>query len=122
MNVTTGYAQSNNKGLFVALTMIATWLGVLLLGIFDAQPFAKIYLSDLIWIILTTWLYTGLFITAHEAMHNSVVPRSLSVNKRICQMVLFFYAGLSYEKLLQGHIAHHAHPSTTRDPDYWPYW
>lgn len=121
MITNTAYSQSKFKGLIVALTMMVTWLAVLLLGIFDAQPFAQFIWSDLIWIVITAWLYTGLFITAHEAMHNLVVPKSLLINKRICQMALLFYAGLSYKKLLQGHIAHHAHPSTTKDPDYWPY-
>ena len=121
MTTSTVYLQSKHKGVLIALTIMSTWLCVLLLGVFDAQPFATTFWGDCAWILLTTWLYTGLFITAHEAMHNLILPKSLPVNQIFGRVALFLYAGLSYNSLLRGHIDHHAHPSTEKDPDYWPF-
>jgi beta-carotene/zeaxanthin 4-ketolase len=71
-----------------------------------------------LWVCLNCWLFTGLFITAHDCMHNSVSPTNFSVNRRIGTISLLIYAGLSYDKLLDGHILHHRHVATEQDPDY----
>ena len=115
------YKQSKYKGLIIAFGIVTSWIIVITLGVTNSQPFATNPLSDFVWILLSTWLYTGVFITAHEAMHNLIVPKSLQINKLIGQVVLTLYAGLSFNKLLRGHIDHHSYPSTTSDPDFWPY-
>ena len=74
-----------------------------------------------LWVLCNTWLFTGLFITAHDAMHGVVAPTHPKLNQRIGQMALFVYAGLSYQRLRAGHILHHQYPATTNDPDYLPY-
>lgn len=45
-----------------------------------------------------TWIYTGLFITAHDAMHGSI-HRSRSLNRAIGQVCLWLYAGFDYCQL-----------------------
>ena len=64
-----------------------------------------------------TWLYTGLFITAHDGMHGSIYPLPL-VNRSIGQLCLWLYAGFDYSQLLAKHQLHHQHPASDRDPDF----
>lgn len=70
------------------------------------------------WILINCWLFTGLFITAHDCMHSSIFPGRPNVNRRIGQISLYLYAGLQYDVLLKGHILHHQHTATDLDPDY----
>lgn len=72
------------------------------------------------WILLNCWLFTGLFITAHDCMHNSVCPTNTKLNRTVGQGALLLYAGLKYAKLLEGHILHHSDTATDVDPDYHP--
>jgi beta-carotene ketolase (CrtW type) len=65
-----------------------------------------------------TFLYTGLFIIAHDAMHGAVFPKSPKINHWIGTVVLTLYGLLSYEKLLKKHWLHHRYPATEIDPDF----
>jgi beta-carotene/zeaxanthin 4-ketolase len=64
-----------------------------------------------------TWLYTGLFITAHDGMHGSIHP-SPQLNRSIGQLCLWLYAGFDYSQLLAKHQLHHQNPASDRDPDF----
>jgi beta-carotene/zeaxanthin 4-ketolase len=64
-----------------------------------------------------TWLYTGIFITAHDAMHGNVSESSL-LNRSIGQLCLWLYAGFDYSQLLAKHQLHHQYPASDRDPDF----
>jgi beta-carotene/zeaxanthin 4-ketolase len=64
-----------------------------------------------------TWLYTGLFITAHDGMHGSIHP-SQQLNRSIGQLCLWLYAGFDYSQLLAKHQLHHQYPASDRDPDF----
>ncbi len=76
------------------------------------------------------WTCTGLFITAHDAIHGTVHP-SPQINYTIGQLCMWLYAGFDYPQLQSEHHQHHRHPATDRDPDFhnghnsnfWPwYW
>lgn len=64
-----------------------------------------------------TWLYTGLFITAHDAMHGSL-HSSPRINRAIGQLCLWLYAGFDYSLLATKHHLHHQYPASNRDPDF----
>ena len=64
-----------------------------------------------------TWLYTGLFITAHDAMHGSIHP-SVKLNHAIGQICLWLYAGFDYPQLRVKHHLHHQYPASELDPDF----
>lgn len=64
-----------------------------------------------------TWLYTGLFITAHDGMHGSI-HSSPQLNRSIGQLCLWLYAGFDYSQLLSKHHLHHQYPASDRDPDF----
>jgi beta-carotene ketolase (CrtW type) len=69
-------------------------------------------------IFLQAYLYTGLFITGHEAMHGNIT-KSKTVNDNFGRLSSFLFAGLSYNKLLANHYKHHNNPGETDDPDFY---
>lgn len=68
-------------------------------------------------ILIMTHLYTGLFITSHDAMHGTV-----SRNKRINHVIGFItsllFAFNFYNKLHVKHHEHHRYVATDKDPDF----
>ena len=74
--------KKTNKGLLIAVTIIGLWgLSLTLLLMLDV---AHINIALIpIAILCQTFLYTGLFITAHDAMHGSVCPTHRRINNVI---------------------------------------
>jgi beta-carotene ketolase (CrtW type) len=71
-------------------------------------------------VLLQTFLYTGLFITAHDAMHGTV-HSSRRVNMAVGALASWLFAGMWYAKLRRNHFLHHDHPAhNSLDPDYHP--
>ena len=110
--------DSNNphKGLLIALLIIVLWFG----GLLFLMSHSVNYYNPLIYlfILLQAHLYTGLFITAHDAMHGLVSP-----NKKLNYIVGSLCAGLfmfnSYKILFPKHHLHHQYVATAQDPDYY---
>jgi beta-carotene/zeaxanthin 4-ketolase len=106
------------------------WTGFLIAGlvyIFWIGHLAFWLSSDLsqaalAWIIMAvlvqTWFYTGLFITAHDAMHGGIVPGHERLNLWVGRVAVVSYALFSFKKLLQRHGLHHSFPASERDPDF----
>ena len=65
-----------------------------------------------------TFLHTGLFITAHDAMDSSLLPQHPRINRAIGQMAVWLYAWLPYERCRTNHLDHHRHPNQPDDPDF----
>lgn len=108
-----GYA-----GLFIAMALIALWsasLVLLLLWDLKDGPYYLIPVA-MAWM---TFLYTGLFITAHDAMHNNVVHGKRKLNDIVGGISLFLYAAFDMSHLKDKHMAHHRSPATEDDPDYY---
>jgi beta-carotene/zeaxanthin 4-ketolase len=104
-----------NPGVFIALTIILAWSlslwWLLHLEVDYLSPFT--YLA----VLVQTHLYTGLFITAHDAMHG-VVSRNRRLNKAIGVLTAGLFAFNSYNRLFPRHHEHHRFVATGRDPDY----
>lgn len=104
-------------GLAIALLIINLWaLSLTFLLSVDLSSFP-------IWVIAIAmlcqmFLSTGLFITAHDAMHGSIVPQNPKINAVIGTIAVFTYGLFSYKKLLQKHWQHHHFPASERDPDF----
>ncbi|MFB9374621.1 fatty acid desaturase [Algimonas porphyrae] len=64
------------------------------------------------------WLYTGLFIVAHDTMHGSFAPRHARLNDWTGRIILFWYAGFNWDSMRKAHHQHHATPGTPEDPDF----
>jgi len=107
--------QASNYGILVALIVIAAWLvSLIFLLRWDFSwnnPF--VYLM----ILVQMHLYTGLFITAHDAMHGTV-SSSGKFNMIIGQICTALYAAFSFNKLLKKHHEHHRYVHSDQDPDY----
>lgn len=68
---------------------------------------------------LRTFLHTGLFILAHDAMHGTLIPASPRLNAVGGQLVLGLYSFLSYPFFLARHQQHHRSPARADDPDFY---
>jgi beta-carotene/zeaxanthin 4-ketolase len=110
----------NPMSIFLACLILASWAGHLWYSLTYA---AADPLSPWSWLhaVVQAYLFTGLFITAHDAMHGTVSRRA-SVNTAIGMVCCFLFAGLSYKRLLRNHRLHHAHPGEERDPDFSTRW
>jgi beta-carotene/zeaxanthin 4-ketolase len=107
---------TNGKPLMVAMTILGVW-AISLWSCIQIQigTLHPIWLFGLVgW---QTWLCTGLFITAHDAMHGSV-HSSPQLNRSIGQLCLWLYAGFDYSQLFVKHHLHHQYPASDRDPDF----
>ncbi len=111
-----------NKGLWIALSIIVLWSASLWhwlhLSIDWTSPW--VYAA----ILLQTHLYTGIFITAHDAIHGVVAPHKPKVNYVIGWLCATLFAFNNYKKLSSKHHLHHRHAASAQDPDYYdgPFW
>ncbi|MDB4929529.1 MAG: beta-carotene ketolase [Myxococcaceae bacterium] len=69
-------------------------------------------------VALRTWLHTGLFIVAHDAMHGTVAPGRPRLNAAIGTVAVGLYALFPYATLAREHRGHHANPASSEDPDF----
>ncbi|GAA4336660.1 fatty acid desaturase [Mucilaginibacter gynuensis] len=102
-------------GLFVAMLVIGSWLTSIILLMQWQVNFANPLLY--FFILLQMHLYTGLFITAHDAMHGTIAPNR-KVNNLVGYICTFLYASFWYPQLYTKHHLHHSHVHTEVDPDY----
>lgn len=104
-------------GILIALSIISAWFmhSIYLLFFFSVEfTNSMLYVH----ILLQAYLYTGLFITGHDAMHGTIA-KSKIVNTIFGWTASLLFAGLSYKKLIKNHWAHHKNPGTADDPDYY---
>lgn len=106
-------------GLAVAATVALAWALHLafLLEAAAADPRAP---ATYLHVALQAWLSTGLFITAHDAMHGVVAPGAPRLNALVGRVAAWLFAGFSYGRLVANHRRHHARPATDGDPDWHP--
>ena len=103
-------------GVAVALLILTLWAALLgwLLARYRPDWYSP---APYLLALLQTHLYTGLFITAHDAMHGVVSP-----NKRLNNALGTLAAGLFAYNWFPGqlpkHHAHHRHVGTPDDPDF----
>lgn len=105
----------SNTGVYIALTIMLLWFGVM----FFALQWPMDFTSPLTYllILVLTHLYTGLFITAHDAMHGTV-SKNLKVNHAIGHVASLLFSYNFYRRLFPKHHEHHRHVATDKDPDY----
>jgi beta-carotene ketolase (CrtW type) len=107
----------SQKGTLIAIAIISLWLTSLVV-LLSVDAFAANAWLAIPAIALQTFLYTGLFITAHDAMHGTVAPSNRRLNDIIGTAAVRLYALFSYKKLHEKHWEHHKHPASQDDPDY----
>jgi len=107
--------QPDHTGVFIGITLIGLWIISTYLCVSGERLPALWLIVPLM--LLQTHLYTGLFITAHDAMHGLVAPNRW-LNDAIGWLAAILFAFNWYGKLLPKHHAHHRHVVTETDPDY----
>ncbi len=114
-NLTSSKTQIGLKGIVIAFGVISAWFISLiyLLGIEINWSNPLIYLA----ILLQMHLYTGLFITAHDAMHGLVSSNKI-VNNVIGAFAALLFSFNFYWKLFPKHHEHHRFVASEKDPDY----
>jgi beta-carotene ketolase (CrtW type) len=104
-------------GIIMAFIIIGLWASSLLFLLnLDVSQMPELWI--LLAILWQTFLYTGLFITAHDAMHGVVFPQNHKINNLIGSIAVFLYGLFSYKNLLKKHWLHHHHPASELDPDF----
>ena len=103
------------KGIVIAITIIFSWV----LSLIWLLNFTVDYSNPILYlgILIQTHLYTGLFITAHDAMHG-VVSRNRKANHFIGWLTSILFSFNFYWKLFPNHHKHHKHVATDGDPDF----
>ncbi|MEM1349618.1 MAG: fatty acid desaturase [Myxococcota bacterium] len=101
-------------GVTAASTILGLWALSLLVLLTQPLP---------VWawpagVALQTFLYTGLFITAHDSMHGTVFPASSTINDAFGRLAATLYALFSFTSMREEHWKHHDHVATEDDPDF----
>lgn len=102
-------------GVWIALLVIGAWLTSTILLMQWQVSFTNPLLY--VFVLVQMHLYTGLFITAHDAMHGTV-SRNKTINNLVGYSTTFFYAAFWYPVLYKKHHKHHSHVHSDEDPDY----
>lgn len=109
--------SGSRAGLVIAVAVVSAWAVHLVwrlsVGLTGPVDWVAAFLVQ-------TYLCTGLFITAHDAMHGTVAPAHPRLNNAIGALCLFLYAGFNnYEKMRRFHHEHHRVPGVVdEDPDF----
>ncbi len=107
--------QSLQLGALIGIS----WLVTLVIGLrLDLDQMHPLVITA--WVLVRSFLHTGLFILAHDAIHNSLVPGHGLINQRIGRLCLWLYAGLNYDVCKRNHHRHHLMPESEADPDFCP--
>lgn len=107
------------KGIAIAVSIFAAWGGHLAFTLTGNNALTLHPVQILAHVLVQMFLYTGLFITAHDAMHGAVCRHYRGLNGVIGVAAVRLYALFSYKKLWIKHWEHHRHVATPEsDPDY----
>jgi beta-carotene/zeaxanthin 4-ketolase len=107
-------------------TMISATLGALIYGSWLVLHIYCVWFLEAgkhpVWAVAVqaplVWLSVGVFVLAHDCMHNSFAPLRPKVNEVVGNICLLSFMGFSYHKMLTAHKAHHRHVGTDQDPDF----
>jgi len=116
MKHVTTYPQRPTSLVLVTL-LLSVWMFVHIYSVFFHDMAGNIFVTAGL-ILCQCWLYTGLFICAHDAMHGTLAPENSRLNDTLGTAILFYYAGFSFQKMRAAHMDHHAFPGTDKDPDF----
>lgn len=103
------------RGAVIATVIVSCWFLNLYFAFRSNVDFASLQTYFLI--LLQAHLFTGLFITAHDAMHGTV-SRNSRINGFFGQLCSFLYAFFYLPKLTRLHHLHHKDVVGEDDPDY----
>jgi beta-carotene ketolase (CrtW type) len=102
-------------GILAAILVLLAWTAHLCAWLLLPLPWTWAPLG----VAVQAFLHTGLFITAHDAMHGTVAPRHPRVNDALGRVAVGLFAAFSFDALRPAHHRHHATPGAVGDdPDF----
>ncbi|HEY9195161.1 MAG TPA: fatty acid desaturase, partial [Mucilaginibacter sp.] len=107
--------KPSNIGLLVAFIITGCWATSIILLMRWHFSFSNPLVYVLV--LVQMHLYTGLFITAHDAMHGTISPVR-RLNNFVGYLCTLLYASFWYPQLYTKHHLHHSHVHGDEDPDY----
>lgn len=107
---------TDSTGAVLAALIILGWILSLAGCLIEAGSLSNLWIVGAL--LGRTFLHTGLFIVAHDAMHGSLLPANIGLNHRVGRLALGLYGCLDYDHCLSNHQRHHASPAGSEDPDY----
>lgn len=117
MNTVSKTEKPFNLGLLYAAIIFGAWACIHVYSVFFHTLSAPLW-QTIGLIAFQCWLYTGMFIVAHDTMHGSLVPGNEKLNAVIGTFILFVYAGFNWRKMRDAHHDHHNFSGTEKDPDF----
>lgn len=114
--ITLMFKSNKNVGILIAIIIITLWLVCVSIGLSNTiKPFS---ILGLLLSLVITHLYTGVFITAHDAMHGTVAPNHRKVNQLIGVVSTTLFAFNRFSQMKKKHYLHHRYVAEEKDPDY----
>ena len=107
-----------DPGLWRAISILGLWAAALAASLWTIPLNKTTWLLLVLLAPLQSFLNVGLFITAHDAMHGTLLPRHPLWNERLGRACVWLYALFSYDRLKRFHFEHHSHPASSTDPDF----
>lgn len=108
-------SKQSYTGVLIALIVIFSWsFSIIFLMKWEIKFDNLLFYF---FILLQMHLFTGLFITAHDAMHGTV-STNRRLNNAIGQICTALYACFPFKVLNAKHHEHHRYVHTDKDPDY----
>jgi len=108
--------EIGNRGILIAASILLLWLAAFIFAL--TQPLAELGFWTIPLVLLLTQLFTGVFITAHDAIHGVVYPANKKFNRVIGVFCASVFAFNSYDLMYANHHAHHKNTLGNDDPDF----
>ena len=107
------------RSVWIALLVFGAWALSLVPAMLMPLSWAPAHVAgSLALIVVRTFLCTGIFITAHDAMHGLVAPGRPRLNDALGALCTRAYAWFSFRVLRDAHHRHHDTPARDGDPDW----
>lgn len=113
--------RESYTSVFIAALIVLSWLLTAYGSLFVLPNVKEMAIASVVGVIaVRSFLHTGLFILAHDAMHGTLMPAYPTVNDWIGRIALGMYSFLSFEQMRECHHQHHRTPARSTDPDFYP--
>ncbi|MEL6492429.1 MAG: fatty acid desaturase [Cyanobacteria bacterium J06621_3] len=120
-SVSAALAKESFVSVSVAFIIVSLWLLSAYGSLFILPDARELSVAGALAVIAgRSFVHTGLFILAHDAMHGTLAPAYPRLNDRLGQLILGIYSFLSFEKMQAAHHQHHRTPAQASDPDFYP--
>ena len=104
----------------LATFILLMWLTTVYASLFILPDARTLPIVGVLGVVVgRSFLHTGLFIVAHDAMHGSLAPAYPRLNDQLGQIILWVYSFLSFDTMQACHHQHHRTPAQASDPDFY---